>query len=67
MIICIITKLHCKSLFKCRIYMASLQHAGGVSKTALKDPTALPRRFHSSLSNTLCKRQAAAFVLSMAF
>jgi len=32
---------------------------------ALEDPTALPQRPHSTLSNTLCKRQAVAFVLSM--
>jgi len=32
---------------------------------ALEDPTALPQRPHSALSNTLCKCQAAAFVLSM--
>ena len=31
---------------------------------ALEDPTALPQRHHSALSNTLCKRQAAAFTLS---
>ena len=34
---------------------------------ALEDPTALPQRSHSALSNTLCKRQASAFILSMAF
>jgi len=32
---------------------------------ALEDPTPLPQRQHSALSNTWCKRQAAAFVLSM--
>ena len=32
---------------------------------ALEDPTALPQRCHSVLSNTLWKRQAVAFVLSM--
>jgi len=32
---------------------------------ALEDPTALPQHPNSALSNTLCKRQAAAFVLSM--
>ena len=33
--------------------------------SALEDPTALPQRPHSALSNTLCKRQAVAFVLSI--
>jgi len=32
---------------------------------ALEYPTALQQRPHSTLSNTQCKRQAAAFVLSM--
>jgi len=32
---------------------------------AIEDPIALPQRFHIALSYTLCKRQAAAFVLSM--
>ena len=32
---------------------------------ALEDSTALPQRPYSAPSNTLCKRQAAAFVLSM--
>jgi len=32
---------------------------------ALENPTALPQRYHNALSNTLWKRQAAAFVLSM--
>jgi len=42
---------------KYRIYTASLQRAHGT----LEDPTALPQH----LSNTLWKRQVAAFVLSM--
>jgi len=32
---------------------------------ALEDPIALPQRPHIALSNTLCKRQAAVFVLSL--
>jgi len=32
---------------------------------ALEDPTALSQRCHGVLSNTLWKRQAVAFVLSM--
>jgi len=32
---------------------------------ALEDPTALPQRLHRALSNTLCKRQAAALSLCM--
>jgi len=42
------------------VHMASPRAHG-----ALEDPTALPQRYHFVLSNTLCKRQAAAFVLSM--
>jgi len=34
---------------------------------ALEDPTALPQRFHSALSNTPCKHQAAAFIFSMLY
>ena len=43
------------------VHTARPQRAHGV----LKDLTSLPQRLHSALSNTLCKRQAAAFVLSM--
>jgi len=43
------------------VHAARSQRAHG----ALEDPTALPQRCHSVLSNTLWKRQAAAFVLSM--
>jgi len=32
---------------------------------ALEDPTTLPQRPHSALSNTLCKTHSAAFVLSI--
>jgi len=32
---------------------------------ALEDPTVLPQSPLIELSNTLCKRQAAAFILSM--
>ena len=32
---------------------------------ALEDPTALPQLYHFVLSNTLCKRQATAFILNM--
>jgi len=45
----------------CNVHAARQQRAHGV----LKDPTALPQRPHSALSNTLCKRQAVAFVLNM--
>jgi len=44
------------------VHAARSQRAHGV----LEDPTALPQRCHSVLSNTLWKRQAAAFVLSFA-
>jgi len=40
------------------VYAARPPRAHG----ALEDPTALPQRPHSALSNTLCKRQAAVFV-----
>ena len=43
------------------VHVASSQRAHG----ALEDPTALPQRCHSVPSNTLWKRQVAAFVLSM--
>ena len=45
----------------CNVHAARPQRAHGV----LEDPTALPQRPHSALSNTLCKRQAVAFVLNM--
>jgi len=69
MIICSIIKTHCKrptpkTEFTRRLYSvhtARSQRAHG----ALEDSTALPQRCHSVLSNTLWKRQAAAFVLSM--
>jgi len=65
MIICFIIKTHCKrhtpnAEFTRRLYSvntARSQRAHG----ALEDP----QRCHSVLSNTLRKRQAAAFVLSM--
>jgi len=43
------------------VHTARPQRAHGV----LEDHTPLPQRLHSALSSTLCKRQAAAFVLSM--
>jgi len=43
------------------VHAARSQRAHG----SLEDPTALPHRCHSVLSNTLWKRHAAAFVLSM--
>jgi len=43
------------------VHAARLQRAHG----ALEDPTALPQPPYSALFNTLCKRQTAAFVLSM--
>ena len=46
---------------KCTIYTVSLQRARG----ALTTRPRRSRRPRSVLSNTLCKRQAAAFVLSM--
>ena len=42
------------------VHAARPQRAHGV----LEDPTAFPTS-HSALSKTLCKRQAAAFILSM--
>ena len=43
------------------VHTARPQRAHG----ALEDPTALPQRLHTALFNTLYKRQAAAFVLSV--
>jgi len=42
-------------------------HAARPQRThgALEDPTTLPHRSHRALSNRLCKRRAAAFILSM--
>ena len=50
--------------FKRRLYS---MHAAHPLRThgALEDPTALPQRLHSALSNMEWKRQAATFVLSM--
>jgi len=65
MIICFIIKIHFKRLLQMQnlhgVFTARSQRA----HDALKDPTTLPHRCHSMLSNTLWKRQAAAFVLSM--
>ena len=65
MIICFIIKMHCKRQLQ-------MQNSHGVftacTRRAHNAPTALkstPQRCHSMLSNTLWKRQAAAFVLSM--
>ena len=65
MFICFIFKMHCKRLLQ-------MQNLHGVitacTRPAHNAPTALlktPQRCHSMLSNTLWKRQAAAFVLSM--
>jgi len=65
MIICIIIKMHWKRLFQ-------MQDLHGVftvcTRRAHNAPTALkkfPQNSHSALSNTLCKRQAASFILSM--
>jgi len=58
------TNLKYKNTNNCKVYgvhAARPQRAHG----ALEDPTTLPQRCHSVLSNSLCKRQAAAFVLSM--
>jgi len=43
------------------VHVACLLHAHG----ALEDPTTLSQSPHSALSNTLCKRQTAGFILSM--
>jgi len=43
------------------VYAARLKRARG----AIEDPTALQQRPHNAPYNTLCKRQAAAFILSM--
>jgi len=43
------------------VHAARPQSAHG----ALENPTALPKRSHTALSNTLCKRQATSFILSM--
>ena len=67
MIICFIINMHCKRLLLMQnlhgVFTASTRRA----HNALEDLTALSQRCHSVLSNTLWKRRAAAFVLSMAF
>jgi len=50
--------------FSRRLYSMHAAHPQPANG-ALEDPTALPQRPLSAMSNTLCKRQAAAFVLSM--
>jgi len=62
-------KLHCKrptpnAEFTQRLYSVHTARSQR-AHDALEDPIALPQRCHSVLSNTLWKRQAAAFVLSM--
>jgi len=44
---------------------ASLQHSRGAPTTRPRRSRRPPQRCQSVLSNTMCKRQAAAFVLSM--
>ena len=68
MIIYFIIKIHCQTPipdadFTWRLYSV---HAARPKRAhgPLEDPTALSQRCHSVLSNTLCKRQAAAFVCS---
>ena len=68
MIIYFIIKIHCQTPipdadFTWRLYSV---HAARPKRAhgPLEDPTALPHRCHSVLSNTLCKRQAAACVCS---
>jgi len=65
MITYIIIKIHCKR----RIQIQDLQGVCTACTRRSRRPhsvaTALPKRPRSALSNTLCKRQAAAFVLSM--
>ena len=68
MIICIIIKMHWKPLLQMQdlhiVFTACTRRAHS-AQNALYKTIALPQRAHSALSNTLCKRQAAAFVLSM--
>jgi len=64
----IIIKMQCKRRVQIHIYKASVQCAhDGPQRAhgALEDSTALPKRPYSGLSNTLCKRQAVAFVFSI--
>jgi len=68
MIICIIIKMHCKRLLQMQDLHGVCTAARGAPTTrhgTLEDPTALLQRSHSARSNTLCKRQPAAFVLSI--
>ena len=50
--------------FTRRLYSVQTAHPQR-AHGAQEDPTALPQRPHSALSNTLCKNQAAAFVFSI--
>ena len=65
MIICFIIKMHCKR----QLQMQNLHDVfTACTRRAYNAPTALyntPQRCHSVLSNTLWKRQAAAFVMSI--
>ena len=65
MIICFIIKMHCNSLLQ----MQNLHNVfTACTRRTHNAPTALyktPQLCHSMLSNTLWKRQDAAFVLSM--
>jgi len=70
--ICI--KIHCILLLQMQDLHDILQRARGAPTTrprGSKRPhsvaTVLPQRCHSALSNTLCERHVAAFILSMAF
>jgi len=68
MITCKIIKMHCKHLLQIPnlhgVFTACTRRGHNASKALYEDPTALSQRPHSALSNTLCKRQAAAFILS---
>ena len=61
MIICFIIKVHCKRLLQ----MQNLHGAFTAWTRRAHNAPTTPQRCHSVLSNTLWKRQAAAFVLSM--
>ena len=70
MITYIIIKIHSKHRIQIQYLQGVFKARTRRAQCALQDPTAFPQRPHSALSNTLCKRQAAAFdlnMLSMAF
>jgi len=61
-IICFIIKTHCQRLLQMQNLHGVFTSFTRRAHNALEDPTALPQR---AVKHATCKRQAAAFVLSM--